>query len=128
MILFDTDVAVDILRQRASAVQWWTSLDPALAAAVPGYVALELTDGCQNSTDLSALARFLRPLQIVWLSEDQSDRALQAYASIRLANAMDPFDILIAQTALLLGEPLHAFNQKHFNAVGGLRTVQPYER
>lgn len=128
MILMDSDVVVDVLRQRSSALQWWTSIDPAVAAAVPGYVALELTDGCQNSADLAALTRFLRPLQVVWLSEGQCHRALQTYASVRLSNALDPIDVLIAQTALALDEPLVTFNQKHFNAIAGLRTVQPYIR
>jgi predicted nucleic acid-binding protein len=128
MILLDTDVAVDLLRGRSAAVQWWSSLDPAEAVAAPGYVALELIDGCQNTADLTAVQRFLRPFRIIWLELQDGDRALDAYAHRRLANALDPLDILIAQTALRLNQPLHTFNQKHFKVIPHLHTIQPYTR
>jgi len=38
------------------------------------------------------------------------------------------YDVLIGQTAVTLDTPLYTFNQKHYQFVPGLQTVQPYER
>jgi predicted nucleic acid-binding protein len=43
-----------------------------------------------------------------------------------LSHGIGTYDILIAHTALELGAPLHTFNVKHFGAVAGLKTIQPY--
>jgi predicted nucleic acid-binding protein len=37
-------------------------------------------------------------------------------------------DVLIGQTALAMGLPLHTFNQRHYRFMGGLKTVQPYKK
>lgn len=128
MILLDTDVAIDVLREYSPAVQWWGSIDPTIPAAVPGYVALELVDGCRDSIELAATMSFLRPLQMIWINSAESDKALLRYAEIRLANGLDPVDMLIAQTAIALGVPLQTFNERHFKAVPGLRLEKPYRR
>jgi predicted nucleic acid-binding protein len=127
MILLDTDVAVDVIRSRLPALQWWASLG-SQEVALPGYVALELIDGCQNASDLAAVDRLLRRTRLVWIDERKRLEALELFRQIRLANAIDPFDVLIAQTAIVLSIPLQTFNQKHFSAVPGLQTVQPYAR
>ena len=73
-----------------------------------------------------ALQQTLAPYRIIWLSSSASETALLTYQRIRLANAIGVTDMLIAQTALELGLPLHTFNVKHFKAVAGLQTIQPY--
>jgi len=37
-------------------------------------------------------------------------------------------DVLIAQTALALGVPLYTFNQKHYQFLSELHTIQPYAK
>lgn len=47
MILPDTDIMVDILRDYPPAVQWMQSLGDE-AIALPGFVVMELIQGCQT--------------------------------------------------------------------------------
>jgi predicted nucleic acid-binding protein len=50
------------------------------------------------------------------------------YAVLRLTHGMGLLDSLVAATAAGLGEPVATFNKRHFEAVPGLVTVQPYTR
>jgi predicted nucleic acid-binding protein len=128
MILLDSDVAIDFLRNHPNAVAWTAALPSGGPLALPGYVVLELLNGCRDATDRVGVEQLVVRSLIVWLEPGQSRQALDTYRQIRPANAIGVLDMLIAQTALALGEPLHTFNQKHYNAVPGLRTVQPYVR
>ncbi len=47
MILLDTDVLVDVLRAHAPALAWLNQLDESVVG-LPGFVALELIQGCRN--------------------------------------------------------------------------------
>jgi hypothetical protein len=37
-------------------------------------------------------------------------------------------EALVGQMAVALGLPLHTFNQKHYAAIPGVTTVQPYAK
>ncbi len=37
-------------------------------------------------------------------------------------------NLMIGQTALAEGLPLHTFNQRHYQFMDGLATVQPYQK
>lgn len=65
MILLDSDVMIDLLRQYPSAMRWFDTLDEDEEVTLPGYVVMEL-------------------------------------------------NVLIGQTDVALGVPLHTFNQKHY--------------
>ena len=47
MVLVDTDVMVDLLRQHAPAVTWLNSLED-VEILLPGFVVMELTQGCRT--------------------------------------------------------------------------------
>lgn len=47
MILLDTDVAIDILRNHGPAVNWLQGLGPT-PLGLPGLVMMELLQACQN--------------------------------------------------------------------------------
>ena len=64
----------------------------------------------------------------VWISSQDCAYALAGYERVRLSNAIGVIDMFIAQTGIAIGEPLHTFNVKHYSAVPGLRTIQPYQR
>jgi predicted nucleic acid-binding protein len=48
MILLDSDVMIDLLRQYLPATRWFDTLDDDEALLLPGYVVMELIQGCRN--------------------------------------------------------------------------------
>ena len=74
------------------------------------------------------MERFLRAFRIYWPAEADMNRALQEFTGYRLSHGLGLVDALIAATALGRGEPLATFNVRHYQAVPGLVTVQPYVR
>jgi predicted nucleic acid-binding protein len=123
--LVDTDVAVDLIRKHPPAVAWFASL-VTQPIWISGFTAFELFAWCRNAAEQQTLQQTLAPYRMIWLSNSACESALVTYQNVHLANAISVTDMLIAQTALELGLPLHTFNVKHFNAVPGLQMVQPY--
>jgi predicted nucleic acid-binding protein len=128
VILLDSDVAIAILRQVPAAIAWASALPPDELFAIPGYVALELIQGCLNAKEQRDTEKWISRARTVWIEPAECFNAFQTLRRVHLGNAIGAFDVLIAQTALFLSLPLHTFNQKHFNAVTGLVTIPPYVR
>lgn len=61
MILLDTDVMTDLLRQYPPAMQWLDSLDEEEEIALPGFVVMELVQGCRSKQEQLHLLRVLDP-------------------------------------------------------------------
>lgn len=95
---------------------------------LPGYVVMELVQGSQNKREQNALLRFLRTFHVVWPSAAACDAALQDFARYRLSHSLGMIDSLIAHTAIEQQLPLHTFNQKHYDCIQALTTIQPYTR
>lgn len=125
MLLLDTDIMIDVLRRYPPAQAWLTSLGTT-PLALPGYVVMELIQGCRNKAEQDQIERTLSAYQIVWPSAAACDAALASFSQYRLGHSLGIIDALIAHTAIELGAPLHTFNQKHYHPITGLTTVQPY--
>jgi predicted nucleic acid-binding protein len=123
-VLLDTDILIDLVRKHPAAIAWLNS-QPDLPL-VSGFAALELSFGCLNSTELRFIERFLRPFTIVWPTETDVQRALTEFSPLALSHGLGIMDAVIAATALGLAESVGTFNKKHFHAIAGLTTVQPY--
>jgi len=128
MILLDSDVMIDLLRQYPPATQWFDALDEDEEVALPGYVVLELIQGCRNKREQERIQRTVAPHGTVWLAPADCDRALEVFTQYHLSHNAGLLDVLIGQTAVALGVPLHTFNQKHYQFMTELQTVQPYEK
>lgn len=128
MILLDSDVAIDILRDLPAAVSWFRNVPDSQEIVVPGYVAMELFFGSTTKRDRRGCRQFLRRCQIAWLDEANGHRALDLLVEVRPRIALGAIDALVAQTALVMHTPLHTFNVKHFRAVRDLELIQPYNR
>ncbi|OQC06878.1 MAG: Ribonuclease VapC19 [Candidatus Hydrogenedentes bacterium ADurb.Bin101] len=128
MILLDSDIMIDLLRQYPPAVHWFDLLDEEEQVLLPGYTVMELMQGCRNQSELTQLQETIEPCAIVWPLPDHCDTALALFSEYRLSHQPGMLDILIGQTAVSLGLPLHTFNQKHFSCIPGLQTVQPYRK
>lgn len=128
MILLDSDVLIDLLRQYSPAVAWFDALQEDEELAVSGYVVMELIQGCRNKPEQDRVQRELAPYGVVWLSQTDCDRALELFAAYRLSHNAGLLDVLIGQTAVAMGTPLYTFNQRHYEFIPGMQTVQPYSK
>jgi len=125
MILLDTDVMVDVLRGYEPAKEW---LKSAHEIGVPGLVAMELIQGCQNAKEQRQLEKALTGYPLYWLNEDDCNRALEIFSSHHLSDNIGLLDALIAETTIGMNAELATFNVKHYRVLRGLKTIQPYGR
>ena len=104
-----------MLRGLPAAKEWFRTV--AERPCVPGFVAIELVAGCRDGRELQSIRKFLKPLQIVWASEDDMNRALTDYAPFFLSHGLGGFDALIAATATGQGATLHTFNASNYSGI-----------
>jgi len=124
--LLDTDVCVDIFREHPPAVEWFEKL--AEEPVVPGFVVLELLEGCRNAREMRQVRRKVVGFTIVWPNEADLQRTLDTFAQAYLRDNLGLVDALIAECAVGLGATLCTFNVRHFRAVPHLVIEQPYRR
>src|SRR4051794_22658167 len=111
MIILDTDIAIDILRKHPPALAWISSVKDRVC--LPGFVVLELQQGCKDKRQVLQLEKQLSQFAILWPSDAECDVALAHFPEGRLTHALGLLDVLIAAVARTHGQPLHTFNQKH---------------
>jgi predicted nucleic acid-binding protein len=128
MILLDSDIMIDLLRQYPLAMSWFDSLPDEEELALPGFVVMELIQGCRNKTEQKKIESELATYTVIWPSPETCDTALTVFAQQYLQHNFGILDALIGQMAIALNLPLYTFNQKHYAAIPGLKTVQPYKR
>lgn len=126
MILLDSDVLIDLLRKYPPAVVWFNALPEDEELVVSGYVVMELIQGCRNKAEQERVHQEIGVYGVIWLSPTECDKALEIFATYRLSHNAGLLDVLIGQTAVSLGVPLHSFNQRHYRFIPGIQTVQPY--
>lgn len=122
MILLDTDLMVDILRGYEPAREW---LESAEEIGVPGLVAMELIQGCQNAREQKQLEKALSEYQLYWPTEEDCTRALASFSTHHLSDNIGLLDALIAETAIGNNAELATFNVKHYRVLRGLKSIQP---
>jgi predicted nucleic acid-binding protein len=127
MILLDTDVIIDVMRQYALAAAWLESLG-AGAVGLPGIDAMELLQACRDRQEQQQVEAILRAYVLYWPSRADSTRALDSFAAYHLSHGIGILDALIAATATGLGQELATYNDGHYRVLSDLVTVQPYGR
>jgi tRNA(fMet)-specific endonuclease VapC len=127
MILFDTDVMVDVLRGYEPAIAWLTAASDT-EIGVSGLVAMELIQGCQNVREQKRLEKVLSVYPLYWAEPQDCDLALKNFAAHHLSRNIGLLDALIAQTAISVDAELATFNTKHYSVLKELKTIQPYEK
>jgi predicted nucleic acid-binding protein len=126
MWLLDTDVMIDLLREHAPAIEWVKASREQII--LPGYVVMELIQGCRNKAEQEQLEKALAAFAIAWPSPQACDEALSIFAEYYLRHGIGIFDALIGQLAISLNTPLYTFNQKHYAPIPNLKTAQPYSK
>lgn len=127
MVLIDSDVMVDVLRGYPPAIAWLESLGEE-EIILPGFVVMELLQGCGDKAEQREVERRLASCKIAWPPSEACDEALSTFCQYHLSHNLGLLDALIGQLAVTLRLPLHTFNQKHYAVIDGLDTVQPYEK
>lgn len=127
MIILDTDILIDILRGYAPAIEWLASLEDE-ELALPGYVVMELVQGCDSKADLQRLQKFIADFEVIWPSPATCDEALNIFIRLNLSHNLGLLDAMIGQTARALDVPIYTFNRKHYAVIPGLTSVQPYQK
>lgn len=125
-LLVDTDILIDVQRRHPPALAWFATLTE--LPSVPGVVAMELIQDAANAAQVRAATRLIAPLAIVWPSVSDCHAALVDFQTLHLSHGLGLIDALIAATARGLDADLCTFNLRHYRAVPGLRTLQPYVR
>ena len=126
MILPDTDILIDVQRGFAPAVAWFASLED--LPIVPGLVVMELVQGARDARQVREVERLVRPFTVAWPTGVDCVRALSVFTAHHQATGPGFLDSSIASRAIGLSASLCTFNDKHYRAVPGLLTLQPYSR
>ena len=127
MLLVDSDVLVDFLRFHEPAVEWFKSIAED-EIGLPGFVAMELIQGCKNQHELRRVQKQVANMTLVWPTQADCTRAYQNFSDYWLSHSLGFVDALIAQTAVGANLTIATFNVKHYRVIENSRTVQPYER
>ena len=126
MLALDTDVMIDIRRALPAAVAWFGQLTE--SPCLPGFVVMELVQGVKNKAELAELQNLISDSQVLWPTEEHSQKALNNFATLQLSYGLGLLDAPIAATVVGHNGTLCTFNLKHFRMVPGLATSQPYDR
>jgi hypothetical protein len=127
MVILDTDIVIDCLSTYQPALDWLDSLELE-EIVLPGFVVIELMQGVRNNIEQKRLEKKTEIYEIIWPKPEVCDEALLIFSRYHLSHGLGIFDALIGQTAVALNLPLYTFNQKHYDVILNLRTVQPYEK
>lgn len=120
-MIFDTDIAIWMLRGEPSALAFASAVPPdkRLMSVVSQ---LELLQGCRDRREQRALEELLRGWfsEIVPVDAKVCHSAVGLMRQFALSHRPGAADVLIAATALQTGEPLATANVRHFRFVPGL--------
>ena len=129
MVLLDSDIMVDLIRNFPPAVAWlretWARGE---RVSLPGFVVMELVQGCRSTEETNKVEKELQNYNIRWPSRATCKRALTAYTRYHLSQGLGMIDSLIGQIAEDQRLPLCTFNKKHFETIFKITTIQPYKR
>ena len=124
VLLLDTDVIIDLLRNDILAHQWFASLQtpPALSS----MAMLEVMQGCRDKREHQQARQLMNRFLIVYPVLEDIERALFTFSPLCLSHGIGAMDLLIAATAIGHNMTLVSKNLKHFKHVPGLSVVRPY--
>ena len=126
MILIDTDVLIDAARNVNEAVNCLQQIEQQqLSPALSSVTQMELIIGCRDKSELRFLDRFLERFQIISVSEQISDTAIDLLKQYRLSHGLQIADALIAATAIVTDIQLISKNQRDYRFIEALRLL-PY--
>jgi len=123
LLLVDTDVLIWYMRGNLKAKK---AIDRLGAFYISSVNYMELLQGIRDKEELRLLRHFIaqRQIQIVHISEEVSQKALNYMEEYALSHNLRMADAMIAATALILGVPLLTANSKHYLPIKGIQIKQ----
>ena len=119
MVLLDTSVVIDVLRESAVARRWLIELDEVPACSE--VTRAEILHGVR-SPERVVTERLLQTLRWAAVDESVSRRAGEFGRHYRRSHPdLSVADLLIGATALVLDAPLATANVRHFPMFAGLQ-------
>jgi len=125
LTIVDSDILIDVARGEADAVNCLLRLEKTSALALSAVTQMELIVGCRNKKELEDLEKFLNRYQLLKITGQISDRAVDLLTHYFLSHSLLIADGLIAATALVYSEALITKNQRDFRFIAGLNLL-PY--
>ena len=114
LILFDSDVLIDVLRKDVLAETLLTALGGAGPLGISIVSRMETIRGCRNFEVQQQAEKLLRRFQVLALDEAISRRADELVRRYYLGYNLEIPDALIAATAIEYNLPLLSKNQRDF--------------
>lgn len=125
-MLLESDILIDILRKHPPTLQWFASLRR--FPPISGVAALELAHGALDKQEHARIKQFLSSFPTHWPEPADLQAAYDNHAVTRLSHGIEVMDSITSAMAIRLGLPVATFNDRHFKAITGLTTIQPYTR
>lgn len=122
-VLVDTDILIDVFRQIETTIAILQAVEAQSALCICAVTKMELIVGCRNTRELQNLDRFLQPFEVINLSQEISERAVQLLRQYRLSHGLLIPDALIAATALVTNCGLLTKNQSDYRFIEGLNLL-----
>jgi len=124
LLLLDTDVLIDYLRDRTEAVDYLESLTPSLL--VSAVTVAELYAGVRDGDERNVLDEFIQSFQVVPLDNQIAVTAGLIRRDYGKSHGTGLADAIIAATAQIQNANLVTLNRKHFPMVKDI--VVPYQK
>ena len=127
MKILDTDVLIDLLRSFPPAIRWLDSVADEVLM-LPGFVVMELIQGCHNRKEQNRVMKILEGFEVLWPTEATCERALKVFGEYHLRHGMGMIDVIVGQMSVDFKAALHTFNRKHYEPIPGISLIQPYKK
>lgn len=125
MTIADSDILIDVARGDADAIGCLLRLEKTSVLAISAVSQMELIVGCRNKAELKNLEKFLDRYQILKITDQISNRAVDLLKQYFLSHGLLIADVLIAATALVHNEAFVTKNQRDFRFIASLNLL-PY--
>ena len=121
MIVLDTNVLIEILKDNQSTIQKVQSFNSSLA--ISSITVMELFYGALNKAEVKKLEKFVALFEIIDVNEAISQQSTTLIKTYAKSHNLDIPDSLIDSTALVLDASLFTYNLKDFRFIDGLELV-----
>lgn len=121
MILLDTNVLIEILKNNQQTIEKVKNLEQTLS--ISSITVMELYYGALDKAELNKLEKFVSLFHIIHLNEEISTQATKLVKTYAKSHTLDIPDSLIASTALERKCKLFTYNHKDFRYIKNLELL-----